>query len=65
MKLRHSLAFALASVVFTLASCTSTVTIAPDGTKTTTTAISGEGVAIGAVGAAGAATAITAITGDK
>lgn len=62
MKLRHSLAFALAFVVFTLASCTVTETIAPDGTKTTTTALSSEGVAIGA---AGAATAITAITGDK
>jgi hypothetical protein len=61
MKLRHSLAFALAAVVFTLASCTSTVTIAPDGTKTTTTILSGEGVA---AGAAGAATAIIAIDHD-
>ena len=58
MKLRHSLAFALAAVVFTLASCTVTKTTAPDGTKTVTTTISGEGIA---VGAAGAATAINAI----
>jgi hypothetical protein len=61
MKLRHSLAFALASVVFTLASCTVTETIAPDGTKTTTTTLSGEGIA---AGAAGAATAIIAIDND-
>ena len=58
MKLRHSLAFAIAAVVFTLASCTVTETTAPDGTKTVTTTISGEGIA---VGAAGAATAINAI----
>jgi hypothetical protein len=61
MKLRHSLAFALAAVVFPLASCTVTQTTAPDGTKTVTTTISGEGIA---VGAAGAATAINAIDHD-
>lgn len=61
MQLRHSLAFALAAVVFNLASCTVTETTAPDGTKTKTTTISGEGIA---VGAAGAATAINAIDHD-
>jgi len=58
MKLRHSLAFALTFVVFALASCTVTETIAPDGTKTTTTTLSGEGIALGAAGAASAINAI-------
>jgi len=62
MKLRHSLAFALAAVVFSLASCQVVETTSPDGTITKTTTISGEGIAIGA---AGAATAITAITAEK
>jgi len=62
MKLRHCLAFALAFVLFVLASCQVVETTSPDGTITKTTTISAEGIAIGA---AGAATAITAITGDK
>ena len=45
-----------------LPACTIVETTAPDGTRTTTTTISGESIAIGA---AGAAMAVNAVSGDK
>jgi len=62
MKLKHSLPFVIAATILAFASCTVTESIAPDGTRTTTTTISGEGIAIGA---AGAAMAVNAISSDK
>lgn len=61
MKLKHSYPFVIAATIIALPSCTIVETTAPDGTKTVTTTISGEGIA---VGAAGAATAINAIDHD-
>lgn len=62
MKLKHSLAFVIAATILAFASCTIVETTAPDGTRTTTTTISGEGIAIGA---AGAVMAANAVSGDK
>lgn len=62
MKLKHSYPFAIAATILAFASCTVVETTAPDGTRTTTTTISGEGIAIGA---AGAAVAVQAISRDK
>ena len=62
MKLKHSYPFVVAATILAFASCTIVETTAPDGTRTTTTTISGEGIAIGA---AGAAMAVNAVSGDK
>ena len=62
MKLKHSYPFVVAATILAFASCTIVETTAPDGTRTTTTTISGEGIAIGA---AGAVMAANAVSGDK
>ena len=62
MKLKHSYPFIIAVTILAFASCTIVETTAPDGTRTTTTTISGEGIAIGA---AGAVMAANAVSGDK
>ena len=62
MKIKHSLAFVIAATIIALSACTIVETTAPDGTRTTTTTISGEGIAIGA---AGAAMAVNSIQSDK
>ena len=62
MKLKHSYPFVIAATILAFASCTIVETTAPDGTRTTTTTISGEGIAIGA---AGAAMAINAVSDEK
>ena len=62
MKLKHSYPFVIAATIIALSACTVVETTAPDGTKTTTTTISGEGIAIGA---AGAAMAVNSIQSDK
>ena len=62
MKLKHSYPFIIAATILAFASCTIVETTAPDGTRTTTTTISGEGIAIGA---AGAVMAANAVSGDK
>jgi hypothetical protein len=62
MKLKHSYPFVIAATILAFPSCTVVETTALDGTRTTTTTISGEGIAIGA---AGAAMAVNSIQGDK
>ena len=62
MRLKHSYPFIIAATILAFASCTIVETTAPDGTRTTTTTISGEGIAIGA---AGAVMAANAVSGDK
>ena len=62
MKLKHSYPFVVAATIIALSACTIVETTAPDGTRTTTTTISGEGIAIGA---AGAVMAANAVSGDK
>lgn len=62
MKLKHSLPFVIAATIIALSACTIVETTGPDGTRTITTTISGEGIAIGA---AGAAMAINSVQGDK
>lgn len=59
MKIKHSLPFVIAATILAFASCTVTENISPDGTRTTTTTISGEGIAIGAAGAVMAANAVS------
>lgn len=62
MKLKHSLSFVIAATIIALSSCTVVETTAPDGTRTKTTTISGESIAIGA---SGAAMAVQTISNDK